>query len=724
MNVNTVSGSDTTNSSSVSGSGNGIGNGIESGIASGIERGIGSDSGSNISQNLKDLAGQGTSRFTETLSPIFGSDIPTNAYESLRQDILKGQMPEAPVIVAYSGLGDALAAYDQSRQQILISSDLAYQSAPGSEQLQQRAIAEETGHHIDSLLRNHYSDIGGDARADEGAKFARDIGGFAVADGEIQHDGKKGSLEFFEANGHKAIVTDSVYSAWRNPVGDNANLNQLSKEVYFGNWLRDMSNAYDPAGVAKVSKVVAPHVQNDPNWVKDLGLDPASKPGLEQIEKALTDDLLATIAEGIRIKAKVDFGQDITAKDIGAYSQVEHIDNPYSSMAEQKNNFDPATGVSNHIMESRDRMIGMLKQAFEADATTEGRRMLGDATHTMEDLFAHSNFIEISVNSELSRTGKGNTVETWGPQVSVNGGNRTLLTTGGFGDTDIGYSLAPAAAEAMFSTKEPGAVDSGQVMKESLASWQGMMGVAAEDGQRPTLKYYDKVVEILAEERGIDVKGIIDTKNLIMAAFAPMKLLVPDAYRQIESLVNEGGNMMVNGAAEGIPIQQSIQYDSESVLPSHSQLAKDHDDHHFHSLGIDLGTMATTEIVDSMKQAWDLKAQGDMQGAEAALNQAIDKVNGFFVHPDDSTNATVHAVISEWVANPQNSAAIERAGYISDLHQVVAGLPGMNEQSAQKLLQSVVAGSPDADIMTTVQDNVVKSVSDRFNQWFSTEQKP
>lgn len=437
---------------------------------------------------------------------------------------------------------------------------------------------------------------------------------------------------------------------------------------------------------------------------------------LVQIEKAISDDLMKTIADVIRIEAKARFGQDITANDIGAYSQVEHIDNPYKSMEAQKNNDNSETGISNHIIESRDRMTDMLTKAFEAGPTPEGRKLLGDATHTLEDLFSHSNFSEIAINGELAKNGGANTVETWGPEVSVNGQNRTLLTTGGFGDTDIGYSLAPALASALFPQKDMHN-DGKEVLKESIVAWKELLGGEAAE-ERPALQHYDKILEIVAEENGVDVKNLIDTKNRLMAAFSPLKLLMPDVYRKVENLVNSGGNFLVNGASEEIPLQQSIQYDPEKVLPSHSQLAKDHTDHHFNPLADKLGEIATTDVMKHMKEAWDLKAKGDMQGAQTALNEAIQKANGYFVHPEDSNNSKISAVVSEWVADLENAAAIDRGGYVSDLHQTLARLPGMDEATAQKLLISVAKGEPDIDIITMVRDNILDNVKNRLYQWF------
>jgi|GEM_PF-1304730 len=149
-------------------------------------------------------------------------------------------------------------------------------------------LIEEYGHYIDWLLRNHYSSIGGDSIGDEGARFsyrmyqlnpieqASQHFADAIVDGapvpliwdfsalhnhlkgyvnqqRQQREDRQGNLEFFKAGvlnkkgiyGHGDIEEKGLTKVFASYINERY-VRQTIDTIYFGNWLRDFSQAIDP----------------------------------------------------------------------------------------------------------------------------------------------------------------------------------------------------------------------------------------------------------------------------------------------------------------------------------------------------------------------------------------------------------------------------------------------------------------------------------------------
>ena len=61
------------------------------------------------------------------------------------------------------------------------------------------------------------------------------------------------------------------------------------------------------------------------------------------------------------------------------------------------------TGLANHIYNSIEWAKGQLTLSAQLGETPEGRMHMGAALHVIEDYFAHSNFIEVALNSQIDR---------------------------------------------------------------------------------------------------------------------------------------------------------------------------------------------------------------------------------------------------------------------------------------------------------------------------------
>ncbi|KAJ3487794.1 hypothetical protein NLI96_g3276 [Meripilus lineatus] len=210
------------------------------------------------------------------------------------------------------------------------------------------------------------------------------------------------------------------------------------KRVYFGNWLRDYSQAVDVAGLTKLE---LPTIIN-------LCM------------------VLGFLAHGY---ATHEF--EVTEDRLGVYLPTEHIDNPkgYPDNARtfhpklrgpvdpQELEIDPRTGMKNYIANENGRWdtskalvrrtltecirLGRKHRAQNMKQDEyEAFRLLGQALHTLEDFPAHSNFCELALVS----MGHSNVFVHVGDQVRVqarNGRWVAPIVTGTFGSDDFIHSL-------------------------------------------------------------------------------------------------------------------------------------------------------------------------------------------------------------------------------------------------------------------------------------------
>ncbi|KAF7426104.1 hypothetical protein PC9H_008470 [Pleurotus ostreatus] len=218
------------------------------------------------------------------------------------------------------------------------------------------------------------------------------------------------------------------------------------KRVYFGNWLRDYSQAVDIAGLSKLQ------LQTIINLCMALGF----------------------MAHGY---ATGEF--EVTAERLGCYLPTEHIDNPkgYGDGQDARQihpglrgpvdpmelEIDPRTGMKNYIANENgrwDTSKALVRRTLEKcihlgrqyrsqgrkDDEYEAFRLLGTALHTLEDFSAHSNFCELALVS----MGHHQVFTHVGDQVRVQASNGKWvapLVTGTFGSSDFIHSLLGEATD-------------------------------------------------------------------------------------------------------------------------------------------------------------------------------------------------------------------------------------------------------------------------------------
>ncbi|KAI4716191.1 heterokaryon incompatibility Het-C [Aureobasidium sp. EXF-10727] len=216
----------------------------------------------------------------------------------------------------------------------------------------------------------------------------------------------------------------------------------MIKRVYFGNWLRDYSQAVDVGTLKGV---------------------PAS-----------------TIRILVWVLAFMSFGYatgefEVTDERLGVYRPEEHIDNPkdYADnvdarqydqrlrgpVQQEELAIDPETGMKNYIANERGgwatssgyiryslkraihfgRMYTHGNNKGDEKDLCEALRCLGQALHTMEDFGAHTNYVELA----LRELGHNNVFPHVGANTEINlRGKRVFpLVTGTFGGVDFMHSV-------------------------------------------------------------------------------------------------------------------------------------------------------------------------------------------------------------------------------------------------------------------------------------------
>lgn len=572
--------------------------------------------------------------FLSWLLVLFGPDIPESAYKALRKDLLDAKVEPPPVRVVVLGMQGHEALYDNEAAFIRVRQAFARASEKeaGDAAKLMIALVEEFGHHLDHLLRHTYSKVGGDAPLDEGARFAHGLFvEWLEKEGPLEfatytHDGedhplsvdaaeargkaevwlseaqqsdqdRDGFVEFFGAGrGH-----GDPYSSFGHESVEDALAAYFSDKdrtlIYFGNWLRDYSQVIDPKLVRA----------------------PDSKNPLEGFSrKALTDvvDILGRNKFGDEPQFRID-----PAK-LGLYRADEHIDNPHGIEDGRKKDpgfhsgctpaevaVDPRTGMLNYIATpgAWKTAAGFMEQELRAAVamghTAEGMRHFGQALHTLEDFYAHSNFVELAcIRAGFTQ------VCPWVWKKVAARTPRYPLVTGKFGGDDTQVSLLYVIAEKMQEAKDykPGERGSGLKIAFILMRDQPTLIkpsiVNKLDGVFRNIEQFEKDYPWFAQAVHWVLEALFGWYNQLLGYFA----------RKRAKAITEAQDEHLRNPA--------------STNPTHSQIAKDHDDHPLHTLAARLAQIALRDVGAVMRDAW--------LGKKTA-NDVVAAARKYLVHPED-----------------------------------------------------------------------------------------
>lgn len=631
------------------------------------------------------------SHFSAWMTVVFGHDVPEAAYRSLRRALLSGSYPMPAIDIVSSLGGDHVAGYDRSTRRIQVVRQFIRDAETDAETaaLLAAALIEEYGHFVDDDLRNRLSRVGGDAAFDEGALFGYSLinMGWDLTDNapyarylrdaeelelrvhwqtykglldqalgpeEQRSDDMADAIEYFGAGrGHgkpgTSFAHESIEDVLKEPGPDGKRRfsDDDAKEIYFGNWLRDYSQAITPSTLLLLK-------------MAGSTLD-RTLPGTAPRATRFESDPRGVITDMLDLYARAEFKDlpqfRVTRDRLGVYRSFEHIDNPDGLVTSPLDpGFDrtpatvhlrivPETQMAAYIRERLPRpalsaaeyLRGELSAALAAGDNAEGRRRLGQGLHTLEDFYAHTNFCELF----LRKVGK-TSVEPWVPPTTKGSQHFFPLVSGKFGGDDTAASIFLALAEIMEADKD----------KKCAAGFRNVavkMAILVVRDLRPHIG--KQIDAALADVEGFQRAHPI-IFNLVCNTLGAVMRFLTWLYGVIARLL-----------ANQIDEAQILVDGKVTTSPTHTQLAKDHDDHPLHLLAAKCARIAVRDIGELLFVAWR-KPAGAAVPTEA---QILNTAESYFVHPDlialppTAGLAAITREVEAFARDPANAGAIQRA---------------------------------------------------------------
>ncbi|KAJ5300549.1 uncharacterized protein N7443_005551 [Penicillium atrosanguineum] len=491
-------------------------------------------------------------------------------------------------------------------------------------------------------------------------------------------------------------IEDTLLSLFLARVAGGRKFGKLDvKRVYFGNWLRDYSQAVDVGTVKYVS------------------------------------------AEAIRILIWVlGYGThefEVTTERLGCYQPTEHIDNPKGYAEgedarsydrrlrgpvdeERELSIDPRTGLKAYIAsEDMDidtsaalirRVLGQsiqrgrrYAQSGNNDDLYEALRLLGTGLHCLEDYAAHSNYTELAL-IEMGETdvfphvGRNAMLELSGAQDYV-----YPIVTGTFGGVDFFHSvlgeLSDKTKQSELQSLE-GVIQesesdspSGSLLQDLLHKIpSGLLGDSDQAGQMddfkakandarqnnqeisphepeewtryldnvqkqiyPILEWHDQLLKAINEaiEKIPVLPELIEQvqDQITVFVFSILAPYVLPIIKQVKAELETGSSEVIQSSRE----QQHIVFnDDSSSDPTHSMLSKDHFSNVLNEPAGRIASQCVKWAVPQLMELWD--------NEEIDINRTLNRIiTGIFHHPaqrehgeDGATDIrhTMFSTVEQW----------------------------------------------------------------------------
>ncbi|KAI9011179.1 heterokaryon incompatibility Het-C, partial [Gaertneriomyces semiglobifer] len=400
------------------------------------------------------------------------------------------------------------------------------------------------------------------------------------------------------------------------------------KRIYFGNWLRDYSQAIDVATLSR---------------------------GLPLENLVLLVSVLGFMAHGY---ATEEF--EVTKERLGCYRAEEHIDNPkgycenddarrYDQRLRPPVNpmecaIDPQTGMKNYIKNEaggwptssayvRDQLTKCVSFGKAGDMN-EAFRHLGAALHTLEDFSAHSNYCELAL-LELGYThvfpfvGDATMVNVMGKRVYP-------LVTGTFGSTDFVHSLLGEATDHASSISITSLSNQMETARSRSTSGDADINTLVNLlSQAPGMGDLAKEIQSVDQRTRSGPANDQDLKGQIWSLLCLRDKIVKSISQTMEKI--PGLNWLAEKITESVQVfiltklepllrpllssttsslqslsstiiasesQQQIFTDPHCSDPTHSQLSKDHFDLFLNEPAGKIAKVVVRHIVEAVVDAW------------------------------------------------------------------------------------------------------------------------
>lgn len=523
-------------------------------------------------------------------------------------------------------------------------------------------------------------------------------------------------LEHFAANGDPAKGHGDGHETIEKRALAGTFTPEQIERIYFGNWLRDFSQFVggqwfhqreDKKGLDsfQLSSASLTAVVDVLARLKFGSLDASSKSACAQETDVLppVPDTTATEPTA-RITS---LSTMVTAQTLGVYRSWEHIDNPSNiddrrakdprlqrGFTKDDGAVDPIYWTRRFIRTSQrnpsvltdypsayEYAWRQLEIAAKVGPNGHGMRHLGQALHTAEDYFAHSNYLEVSLRRNH------HPVITWAkPDPSIR--HEVPIVTGTFGPIDIAASLSEVVLPKLMGVVDP--FDTGRPLAEKLELGKRVIEILLE---RSGL-YSIRAVKLLwsgavrAIRAGKTLARRIDDSHVLEA------MQLAEAMTQTTTLLRLAGMRVL--AAIDVPaasreVLAVIQMGDDAPEPTHTQIGKDDPLHPLHPLAVKCAERVTRSLGQAMRTIWDTRdssadrahailehvfrhpAQAGNEGIGSELQTNI-KVWGAG-HPDAIRAASQKTFAEEIVAATEESILSLVASY----HRPTIALPSLGE---------------------------------------------
>lgn len=469
-------------------------------------------------------------------------------------------------------------------------------------------------------------------------------------------------------------------------------------QIYYGNWLRDYSQVLVGATV-RITEEAKKELEKDvsSNYMSKL---------LKQNSDKVSHEGWVTLLENLAAKEFVfqaeEQNKEFTgkAKDyvnkfrekygklnkdmLGVYRPEEHIDNPkelpdeskypiyfnyeypkgktqkrtlYHGELEASLKIDDVVCAKKYIhtnLENRPAVASYLKEQIELAVSygqnKKGFRHFGAALHVLEDYFAHTNYTELA----LIKAGNKK-VYPWVEGMQGKDYTSIPIVTGVFLTDDTLASVLPKVANSMFPIgyhdyvqRKPKDRTFGDLFILSLLedlskakSEEMYFGFTIKDwlnGYRFYLDLVDKKSEFIKE---LGIIGRFFDKYLQRAS------------ETFSTFNNLAFNLLLRSADETIKESQTHTTNKNyGTDPTHTQIAKDAENHPLNELASDLATIAVTDVGQKIKAIW--------QGASSVSGEELGNyiVNTYIQHP--KFTIWEEKIIGKWSENEKNKLIIKR----------------------------------------------------------------
>lgn len=603
--------------------------------------------------------------FMLTFMPVFGLEVPAEVYLKLRTDILEGALDNPAFQVVKQQ--DTITRYDNDLQVIFIDQAAIDQVLANPQATPEflLALLGAFGDHLANLIQIERHAMGEDDLSPPTPEQAQEVAGkyasmmtfidsspedgtvfgyFTVAGEELTL-----ALDVSAAPPVEAVIPEELRRPRPQPrfgagEGGHETIAQVLEEVgfsaeevkavYFGNWLRDHSQLIAP-------KFVRP--------------EDAPK----QFPRKISRDVLTQIVDLLALKAfnslqNTEEGREayrVTTELLGVYRPSEHIDNPtdhsempldpreidedfeapvrpgdeatmvYPSLSRKVYMDGPITNLHHHI-----------QRAGYSREKTDRLRHFGEALHIVEDYFAHSNFVELS----LRKLGHED-VLPWTTETDCEHG--LPVVTGLFSGFDILASVADPLAKMMFSvTEKPWEFK--YIERGYRSDAEKVMLILLREQENPM--WLNALERLLALRDNLADNPLFRFAQCAYWAVTLALRVVGYYCNQVfQSLLKKLGDLVDDFQTELADDPNT----TPGVDPTHSQLAKDHDTHPFHELAMLLAKEAVRQLGGHMQAYW--RGELELPPSEEAI--------AFIKHPYDTD--WQDAIVAEWASTHEQEIA-------------------------------------------------------------------